>query len=221
MKISRVAIHESPRDAGGLLIVLQGLLRMLQLEKGPSNLPVDVHQAVRNTSVRRVGLGQPDTDLQSFAVFAERPFVLLAQPSLFDPARAPQGKHTAWAYCHVPNGSGFDMLSRIESQIERFAPGFRERVLKRSVMPPSEIESHNANLAGGDIAAGAVDVRQFFMRPTRSLYSTPVKGLYICSASTPPGPGVHGMCGYFAAERALREALPTAIEYPPGKTAQR
>ena len=134
----------------------------------------------------------------------EGPFVALAQPSLFDPTRAPAGKHTAWAYCHVPNGSAFDMLERIENQIGRFAPGFRERVLARCVMGPAQIESHNANFAGGDIAAGLMDLRQFFTRPT---YATPARGLYICSASTPPGPGVHGMCGYHAARRALAEIL--------------
>jgi phytoene dehydrogenase-like protein len=138
---------------------------------------------------------------------AERPFVLLSQPTLFDPSRAPEGKHIAWAYCHVPHGSDVDMLPRIEQQLERFAPGFRERVLARSVMRPSDLERHNANLVGGDIAAGVTDIRQFFTRPTRRTYSTPVRGLYICSASTPPGVGVHGMCGYFAAQRALEEVL--------------
>ncbi|HOQ45098.1 MAG TPA: NAD(P)/FAD-dependent oxidoreductase [Bryobacteraceae bacterium] len=133
----------------------------------------------------------------------KRPFVLLAQQSLFDSTRAPGGAQTAWAYCHVPNGSRADMLERIENQIERFAPGFRRRVLARSVMTPAEIERRNANFAGGDIAGGAATVRQFFLRPTRMLYSTPVKGLYLCSASTPPGVGVHGMCGYFAARRVL------------------
>ena len=128
----------------------------------------------------------------------ERPFVLLAQPSLFDPTRAPAGKHTAWAYCHVPNGSQADMLPRIEAQIERFAPGFRERVLARHVTPPAEIERHNANFVGGDIAAGVPDLRQ------RLAYATPVRGLYICSASTAPGVGVHGLCGWYAAQRALR-----------------
>jgi phytoene dehydrogenase-like protein len=135
----------------------------------------------------------------------ERPFVLLAQPSLFDASRAPAGRHTAWAYCHVPNGSTFDMLARIEAQVERFAPGFREHVLARSAMPPGAIERHNPNFAGGDIASGAVDLGQFFTRPARSLYSTPVRGLYLCSAATPPGVGVHGMCGYHAARRALDE----------------
>ena len=138
---------------------------------------------------------------------SERPFVLLAQASLFDPARAPEGRQTAWAYCHVPHGSEVDMLPRIEEQIERFAPGFRDRVLARSVMRPAEIERRNANLVGGDIGAGVTDLRQFFSRPTWSTYSTPVRGLYICSAATPPGVGVHGMCGYFAARRALAEVL--------------
>jgi phytoene dehydrogenase-like protein len=138
---------------------------------------------------------------------AQNPFVLLSQPTLFDPSRAPAGKHIAWAYSHVPHGSDVDMLPRIERQIERFAPGFRDRVLARSVMRPSDLERHNANLVGGDIAAGVTDIRQFFTRPTRRTYSTPVPGLYICSASTPPGVGVHGMCGYFAAQRALAEVL--------------
>jgi phytoene dehydrogenase-like protein len=135
---------------------------------------------------------------------AEKPFVLLAQPSLFDPTRAPAGKHTVWAYCHVPNGSDFDMTGRIESQIERFAPGFKDRVIARSVRPPSLMERHNANLVGGDINGGAQDLRQLFWRPTRRLYATPVAGLYLCSSSTPPGGGVHGMCGYFAARAALK-----------------
>jgi phytoene dehydrogenase-like protein len=147
---------------------------------------------------------------------AERPFVLLAQPSLFDPTRAPTGKHTLWAYCHVPHGSQFDMTTRIERQIERFAPGFRERVLARHVMPPAALEHHNANLVGGDINGGANDLRQLFLRPTRHLYSTSVKGLYLCSSSTPPGGGVHGMCGYFAAQAALRGyRKPPALERRP------
>jgi phytoene dehydrogenase-like protein len=137
----------------------------------------------------------------------ERPFVLVTQPSLFDVTRAPADRQTAWAYCHVPHGSTEDMLPRIEQQIERFAPGFRDRVLARSVMGPADIERHNANLVGGDIGGGVTDLRQMFLRPTRLMYSTPVRGLYICSASTPPGVGVHGMCGYFAARRALDEVL--------------
>jgi phytoene dehydrogenase-like protein len=138
---------------------------------------------------------------------SERPFVLLTQPSLFDTTRAPADRQTAWAYCHVPHGSTEDMLPRIEQQVERFAPGFRDRVLARSVMRPADVERHNANLVGGDIGSGVSDLRQLFFRPTRLTYSTPVRGLYICSASTPPGVGVHGMCGYFAARRALREVL--------------
>ena len=136
----------------------------------------------------------------------ERPFVLLAQPSLFDSTRAPTGKHTAWAYCHVPNGSTEDMRERIEAQVERFAPGFRARILALSTMTPADLERHNANLVGGDISGGAADLRQLFTRPTRSTYRTPVKGLYLCSASTPPGGGVHGMCGYHAARMALEDA---------------
>jgi phytoene dehydrogenase-like protein len=135
---------------------------------------------------------------------ADRPFVLLSQPTLFDPSRAPAGRHVAWGYCHVPGASTVDALDRIERQIERFAPGFRGRVLARSVQTPADIEAHNANLVDGDIAAGVPDLRQFFLRPTWRTYSTPVKGLYICSASTPSG---HGMCGYHAARRALRDVL--------------
>jgi phytoene dehydrogenase-like protein len=134
-----------------------------------------------------------------------RPFVLLTQPSLFDPTRAPAGKHTAWAYCHVPNGSTLDMSEAIEAQVERFAPGFRSRILSRSAMNTAELQRHNANLQGGDIGGGAMTLSQFFLRPTASQYRTPVRGLYLCSSSTPPGGGVHGMCGYFAALRALAD----------------
>ncbi len=137
----------------------------------------------------------------------ERPFVITSQPSVFDPSRAPAGRHVLWGYCHVPLGSTVDMVERIERQIERFAPGFTERILARSTMGPREVEAHNANLVGGDIAAGATDLRQFFTRPTWRAHGTPLKGLYICSAATPPGVGVHGMCGYFAARRALREVF--------------
>ena len=134
---------------------------------------------------------------------AERPFVLLAQPSLFDPTRAPQGKHTAWTYCHVPNGSQFDMLDRLEAQIERFAPGFRDCVLARRVLTPASMESMDANLIGGDIGGGAMNLRQFLFRPTRRHYATSANDIYLCSSSTPPGGGVHGMCGYNAARLAL------------------
>jgi phytoene dehydrogenase-like protein len=134
---------------------------------------------------------------------AERPFVLLAQPSLFDPSRAPDGKHTAWAYCHVPNGSTFDMLPRLEAQIERFAPGFRDCVLARRVFSPAALEAMDSNLIGGDIGGGAVNLRQFLFRPTGKSYATSSPNLYLCSSSTPPGGGVHGMCGYNAAKLAL------------------
>jgi phytoene dehydrogenase-like protein len=136
-----------------------------------------------------------------------RPFVLLSQPTLFDPSRAPAGKHVAWTYCHVPHGSTADMLPQIEQQIERYAPGFRDRVLARAVMRPADVERYNPNYVGGDIGAGITDLRQLFTRPTWRTYSTPVRGLYLCSAATPPGVGVHGMCGYFAAKRALAEVL--------------
>jgi len=134
---------------------------------------------------------------------ADRPFVLLAQPSLFDSSRAPAGKHTAWAYCHVPNGSKVNMLEKMEDQIERFAPGFRELILARRVFSPADLESMDANLVGGDIGGGIVDIRQFLFRPTWRHYATSARDVYICSASTPPGGGVHGMCGYHAAKMAL------------------
>jgi phytoene dehydrogenase-like protein len=134
---------------------------------------------------------------------ADRPFVLLAQPSLFDNSRAPAGKHTAWAYCHVPNGSNVNMLDRLENQIERFAPGFRDCVLARHVFSPADLESMDANLVGGDIGGGVMDIRQFLFRPTARHYATSARDIYICSSSTPPGGGVHGMCGYHAAKIAL------------------
>ena len=144
--------------------------------------------------------------------YPEKPFVLLAQPSLFDATRAPRGKHTAWAYCHVPHGGPADMTPRIEAQVERFAPGFRDLVLARSVMPPAELERRNANLVGGDIGGGAMSLRQLLFRPAIRLdpHRVPVKGLYICSSSTPPGAGVHGMCGHLAARAALRDASAAA-----------
>ena len=135
---------------------------------------------------------------------AERPFVLAAQPTLFDPTRAPHGKHVLWAYCHVPNASAVDMTERIEAQIERFAPGFRDCILARHVSSPALLESMDANLEGGDVGGGALTVRQLFVRPALHAYSTGAPGLYLCSASTPPGGGVHGMCGYHAARYALR-----------------
>jgi phytoene dehydrogenase-like protein len=138
-----------------------------------------------------------------------KPFVLLAQQTLSDPSRAPQGRHTAWAYCHVPSGSTVDMTHAIEDQIERFAPGFRDVVLARHTAGPLELQQENANYVGGDIGAGVVDLRQSFTRPSTrwNPYTTSARDIYICSASTPPGPGVHGMGGYLAARSALKRSL--------------
>ncbi|MGB7161217.1 MAG: NAD(P)/FAD-dependent oxidoreductase [Tepidisphaeraceae bacterium] len=140
---------------------------------------------------------------------SDRPFVLVAQQSLFDPTRAPAGKHTGWGYCHVPNGDTTDMTDAIESQIERFAPGFRDTILARHKMSSADFQSYNANYIGGDINGGVQDVMQLFTRPTVRInpYTTPNKQIYICSASTPPGGGVHGMGGYFGAKAALSRAL--------------
>ena len=131
--------------------------------------------------------------------------MLLAQPSVFDPTRAPAGKHTAWAYCHVPNGSPVDMTDAIEGQVERFAPGFKGTILGRSAMNPAAVEAWNANCVGGDVAGGANTLWQIFARPAPRLkpYVTPLDGVYLCSASTPPGGGVHGLCGAHAAAAAL------------------
>ena len=136
----------------------------------------------------------------------QRPFVLLAQQSLFDPSRAPAGKQTGWAYCHVPNGATEDMTARIEAQVERFAPGFRDRILARHVMSPADYERYNPNDIGGDINGGLADLRQLFIRPSPRLYRTTDRQIYLCSASTPPAGGVHGMCGFHAARSALRHA---------------
>ncbi len=142
----------------------------------------------------------------------EKPFVLLAQPTVFDATRAPAGKHTAWAYCHVPNGSTVDMTSAIENQVERYAPGFKNLIIGRNTFNTAEIEAYNPNYIGGDINGGIIDLRQLYTRPAMrwSPYTTPAKGIYICSSSTPPGGGVHGMCGYHAARKALHDVF--AIE---------
>ena len=136
-----------------------------------------------------------------------RPFVLVSEPTRFDPTRSTTGRSVAWAYCHVPNGSSVDMTERVEAQIERFAPGFRDVIVDRRAMRPAQLEAYNANYVGGDIAAGAGDLRQFVARPTLGLHPwrTPLDGIYLCSAATPPGPGVHGMCGLHAARTALRD----------------
>ncbi len=136
----------------------------------------------------------------------ERPFVLVVQPSVVDDTRAPAGQHALWGYCHVPNGSTVDMTTRIEAQIERFAPGFRDQIIGRSVLPPAALEAYNENYLGGDINGGAQDYRQLFTRPRVAWdpYRLPLPGHYLCSSSTPPGGGVHGMCGVWAARSALR-----------------
>jgi phytoene dehydrogenase-like protein len=139
----------------------------------------------------------------------ERPFVLVAQPSLFDASRAPTGRHTLWAYCHVPNGSTVDVTAAIERQIERFAPGFGDTIIGRHRATPADIEAENANSIGGDVTGGVTDLRQLFTRPVASLHpwATGAPGLYLCSSSTPPGAGVHGMCGLHAARLALKREL--------------
>lgn len=144
----------------------------------------------------------------------DRPFVILSQPSLFDPSRSPAGKHVAWAYCHVPNGCNYDMTQYIESQVERFAPGFTDTILSRRVSTPAALEQANSNLVGGDITGGAQTLRQVICRPLcRPVpYSTPIKGVYLCSASTPPGAGVHGMCGFHAARAYLKSERRDILE---------
>jgi phytoene dehydrogenase-like protein len=144
----------------------------------------------------------------------DQPFVLLTQQSLFDPSRAPEGKHVAWAYCHVPNGSEADMTERIEKQVERFAPGFRDQIARRHVMNTAQMEEYNPNYVGGDIVGGIMNAAQLFTRPALRLspYKTSEKGIYICSASTPPGGGVHGMCGYHAAKRALKDMFNKKVD---------
>jgi phytoene dehydrogenase-like protein len=162
----------------------------------------------RAAGCRRAGTVHLGGTLEEIATweanFTGRPFVILAQPTLFDPSRAPSGKHIAWAYCHVPNGSAADMTEAIESQIERFAPGFRRHVLARHVLTPARLERENPNRVGGDIGGGSFELRQFFLRPNRWLYRTPDAHIYLCSSSTPPGGAVHGMCGYHAVASAAK-----------------
>jgi phytoene dehydrogenase-like protein len=140
---------------------------------------------------------------------SDRPYLLVAQHSLFDETRAPPEKHTAWAYCHVPAYSTVNMTETIERQMERFAPGFRDCILAKSTMSPADMQRHNANCIGGDISGGMMDLWQLFTRPSVRLvpYTTPNPKIFICSSSTPPGGGVHGMCGYWAAQAALKRVL--------------
>lgn len=151
----------------------------------------------------------------------DRPFVLLTQPSRFDATRAPAGRHTAWAYCHVPHGSTLDRTGPIEAQVERFAPGFRDVILARHTATAAELERMNPNLVGGDITGGVIDLAQLVSRPALRLspYRTSARGVYLCSSSTPPGGGVHGLCGYHAAHRALRDLFPGVHPAPVAPTA--
>lgn len=171
-------------------------------------------EAPRRAGTVHVGGTLPEISAAERAVGQNRvppkPYVLLSQQSLFDPTRVPgDGRQLAWAYCHVPLGSTRDMTDAIEAQVERFAPGFRDRIIARHAMSPSQLEAYNPNYAGGDIASGSHDGTQLFLRPTIALdpYRTPLEGVYLCSAATPPGAGVHGMCGYWAARSALGREL--------------
>ncbi len=177
-----------------------------------SPIPWKSHECLQAATLHLGGSGEEIAESERMVASGghpERPFVLLAQQSLFDGSRAPQGKHTAWGYCHVPNNSNVDMTARIEAQIERFAPGFRDCILQRHTMSAPQFESYNANYVGGDISGGLQDVPQVIARPSLRItpYAMPVDGLFICSSSTPPGGGVHGMCGFHAARAALSTIL--------------
>jgi len=172
-----------------------------------SPIPWKAADCLRAATVHVGGTMQEITSSEaamSCGRISERPFVLVVQPTLFDSTRAPAGKHIAWAYCHVPNGSTVNRLENLENQIERFAPGFRDCILARRVWAPADLEAMDANLIGGDIGGGAMDIRQFLFRPTRRQYATSADDVYLCSSSTPPGGAVHGMCGYNAARMSLR-----------------
>jgi phytoene dehydrogenase-like protein len=187
--------------------------RLLRYRHGPGAFKLDwalsapipwTADACRRTATVHLGATLEEISRSERDNRSERPFVLLAQQSLFDPTRAPAGSHTAWAYCHVPNGSTADPTDAIEQQVDRFAPGFRDVVLARSVQSPSDLEAENRNYVGGDINGGIMDLGQLFRRPTVVPYRTPLSGVYLCSSATPPGGGVHGLCGVAAARLALR-----------------
>jgi phytoene dehydrogenase-like protein len=159
----------------------------------------------RRAATVHLGGSMEEIAASEAGVAGAAPFCLLVQPSLFDPTRAPVGRHTAWVYCHVPNGSALDWSRQIEAQIERFAPGFQECVLARRTQTTAQMEAWDANLVGGDISGGSMDLGQTMLRPTASGYGTGIAGTYLCSSSTAPGGGVHGMCGYWAGRRALAD----------------
>jgi phytoene dehydrogenase-like protein len=211
--------HDLVRLAGGRLGDSRYRRRLEQWQYGPGVFKLDwalagpipwTAQECHRAGTVHVGGTLPEIADSERAAWegrhVDRPFVLLTQPSLFDASRAPAGKHTAWAYCHVPNGSPEDVTDRIEAQVERFAPGFGRLVLARHGRGPAELESENPNLVGGDITGGAMQLGQLLARPVlrRDPFATPLPGVFLCSSSTPPGPGVHGMCGYWAARSALR-----------------
>jgi phytoene dehydrogenase-like protein len=172
-------------------------------------------RTVRAATVHVGGTLQDIADAEAAAsrgALPDRPFVLLVQPTIADPTRAPDGKHVAWAYCHVPNGSSADMTGAIEARVERFAPGFRDLVLARATSDAPSMEAYDANYVGGDINGGVQDIRQLLFRPVVrwNPYTTPDPGLFLCSSSTPPGGGVHGMSGWHAARAAERRLQRTA-----------
>ncbi len=223
---SRAVLFDlSPRQVAGIAgnRLPQGYLKsLLRFSYGPGIFKVDWALAgpipwrdpeCARTATLHIGGSAAEISASESAAwngkFDGKPFLLLAQQSLFDPSRAPAGRHTGWAYCHVPNGSTRDVTEAIESQVERFAPGFRDLILARSTRNTAQMEEWNANLIGGDIGGGANNLLQLLFRPTLSFdpYRTPAKGLYLCSSSTPPGGGVHGMCGYHAARSALRNTF--------------
>jgi phytoene dehydrogenase-like protein len=196
--------------------------RLRRFRHGPGAFKIDYALAGpipwRSAACRRAGtvhlggtyeeIARSESDASAGRV-SETPFVLVAQQSLFDATRAPDGRHTGWTYCHVPNGCDVDMTERIERQIERYAPGFRDVILARHVMPPAALEAHNPNLVGGDVGGGSNALDQVLARPVPRWdpYTTSNPRLYLCSASTPPGGGVHGMCGYWAARSVLRRTF--------------
>ena len=200
-----------PSGYGRALGALPLRARRVQGRLGPARAgPVEA-ESCRQTVTVHVGgtfeeIARSEADVNA-GRHPDRPYCLVTQPCVVDPGRAPEGRHTLWAYCHVPNGSSVDMTERIEAQIERFAPGFRDLILGRSTFTAVATEEHNPSYVGGDINAGAATLRQMILRPTArwNPYRTAMKGVYLCSAATPPGGGVHGMCGLGAARAALRD----------------